>query len=319
MPASTRRALAAIRAHHTGETHAQAATAIRGHDHGLDTCTPEQLALRSQLALRWFNDGKRGDLERLRSSDVIVSAQYDRLVMHHDDPTYIVRQIVRTDLVWGITYPSPRRVLMREATTDGLLELHCTCPDRQALSRWIDHEAASSEQERRGRHWVPYDPTPTTATPDAQVLLAALLVRHDMAPAHLKSRPAWRFSWCLDSAFRADPAWPDHVKGMKRVIRLDGDGDHWRLTWDADPLPSTVLAALDHPELGVTGLHEQLTVVTEPDLTHTINLARGTASLTLHWLGLGQEIDPVTLCYRPCPPVHLDAGGRRLDRNQARR
>lgn len=281
MPHSLHRSLARERADYTGESPAAAATGTtRSGTLGLDECTPAQRRLRALLALAVFNHGPNGAwltdtaLAELSLYTFTLSPRPDRLVIISD-----VHGNIGNRLLPGQHKPTelclPGMRLL-EYGGDWLRMLHLPTGAEVVTTR--QRNGTCEGRSRAERSWWGVD-RPLTAqeaeilrnlpamTPDAEVLLAAVLVRMWLKSAD----EGWEIGgWFNRPAARRG----DHGRECSHQRRLDGVGDDWRLDWNSWPHPEDLVEALTHPRAGLKG------VTTVPaDTVYKLNF--GTATLQL--------------------------------------
>lgn len=281
MPHSLHRSLARERAAYTGESPACAATGTtRSGTLGLDECTPAQRQLRALLALAVFNYGPDAEwltdtaLAELSLYTFTISPQPDRLVIISDAHDNIGNRLLpgwhkatvlclpgmrvldyRGDWLHMLHLPTGAEIVTtrrRNGTSDR--------PSLDELSWWrLDQPLTEQEAET-------LRPLPAM-TPDAEALLAAVLVRMWLRSADGR----WEIAgWFNRPAARRN----DRTRDCSYRRQLDGAGDNWRLTWKSWPHPDDLAAALTHPRAGLHG------VAAEPADTG-YKLRFGTATLLL--------------------------------------
>lgn len=240
MPHSRRRALAATRAHYTGETHAQAAAALGRHSHGVDECCPEQRALRAEFAVRVLN--RSGGLSALLRYSLVVSPRWDCMVFYADIAEHICQRFLGSDLAWDVDLPEalPSTIELHHRRTGGSFRIVST--ERPVHPQYMRHVLEP------GIRPIPHHDLPIVASSDAQVLLGALVARLGLSPGRPQghSMRAWELSWLHD------PACVNSTYGYSS--QLVGEGHRWTYLWSADPMLETVVTALTHPTIGVDGV-----------------------------------------------------------------
>ncbi|OKI21353.1 hypothetical protein A6A08_21495 [Nocardiopsis sp. TSRI0078] len=234
-------------------------------DHGLDTCTSEQQALRALLAIAVFNSDGLGAPPRdwgihvIRVYTLRMSARFNDLHIATDCPWNVSRRIntPRADSAYRIPglrtlchrfdhttlrhLPTRAFLLVRFNHEEGS-RLVCgrPCPDSDLDKDMLPVDHPMGPQEISELATVP------PMSPAAQTLLAALLVRMALqAPDGTWATAGWHYPpRDIPNAF------PNQNEIGKA---LWGANDHWSLRWYGFPNPEFVAAALTDPVIGLAG------------------------------------------------------------------
>ncbi|MFJ4680945.1 hypothetical protein [Kitasatospora sp. NPDC088783] len=282
MPGTNRTKAARVRIRYTGETREAAEAGARDErSSGLDDCSPEQLKLRTLLALGLFNRSidltspiRRG-LHTLTAYTLTVSPRFKRLVLIADASCNVVCSLLPTPS--GVTYlPGLRLKETHSCDTYTLLHVptgaelvvtgnrHGKITGPAGLNRpreFLTLDTPVGDVERDQPRRVP------SVSHDAAVLLAGLVCRISTKDPN----GAWAVgTWFSDPLRR-----PGRLEEREAYERgLFGSGDRWELRRGGFPYPEDVAAALTAPVAGIPGatLHRQAALC---------HVESGSAALTL--------------------------------------
>ncbi|MFB8761162.1 hypothetical protein [Nocardiopsis alba] len=283
MSHSTRAKMAEQRAAYTGETMPQARAGVARNDHGLDHCTPEQLHLRSLLALALFNRHPYGlppadwHAHRLLTYTFHLSPRYDDLVIFTRDPEQAANCFLMEGMDtpvfpgWRATCVTDHHIRLNHVPTGASLGVEksddhnrivCARPcSESAHEHYHTYESPVSDLESMHVGGVP------PMSDAARVLLAGLISRLCLtAPDRSWATARWHLR-------------PRGVGSGERSLpepgrRLWGAHDHWELRWGGFPDAAYVASALTAPVIGIAG-------ASALDRGHEISVRYGPASLIL--------------------------------------
>lgn len=266
MPRSTDKILARTRMRFLGEPRQAALGAVpRDGTLGLDTCSEEQLRLRALLSLGLFNRpgawqphrGAAGwGLHTLVAYDIIVSAQFDRLVFITDVPHNVAPYLLpRPDGATGLPglrleeFRGPCTYLARHLPTGAKLVITGNRSGTwngapRPSPRWDFHtvDRPLTEAEHSQVNQVP------EISKEAEQLLAGLVCR-------ITARdPQGRWAignWFSDPLDR--PGWHRNEAEDRYEKQLSGSGHRWTLRWNGFPYADDVAASLASAPVGVPG------------------------------------------------------------------
>lgn len=264
---AVQRRTARVRSRFTGESFREAQAGIPRDktDHGLDTCTPAQRALRALLAVAVFNADGLGAPPRdwgihvIRVYTLHMSARFNDLHIATDCPWNVARRMntsrygsdyrvpgLRTlchqfdhTTLWHL--PTRASVLVRFNHEEGS-RLVCgrPCPDSDLDKDMLPVDHPMGPKEASELAAVP----PMNAA--AQTLLAALFTRMTVqAPDGTWATAGWHHP-----PRKVPNAFPNQNEMGKA---LWGANDYWTLRWYGFPNPEFVAAALTDPLIGLTG------------------------------------------------------------------
>ncbi|GAA5020477.1 hypothetical protein [Kitasatospora paranensis] len=266
MPRSTDKAPARTRMQFLSEPRQAALAAVpRDGTLGVDTCSREQRSLRALLALGLFNRAGRWQphggsaawgLHTLVAYDIIVSAQFDQLVLITDVPHNVAPYLLpRLDGVTGL--PGLRLAECRGART--YLARHQPSGARLVITgnrsgRW-------SGSPRRSPRWdFLSDDTPLSEAEHSQLeqgpeisdeaaqLLGGLVCRLSARDPHGR----WAIgNWFSDPLDR--PGWTNNGDVDRYEKQLSGSGHRWTLRWNGFPYSDDVAASLTSAPVGIPG------------------------------------------------------------------
>lgn len=246
----------------------------RNGSHGLDTCTPQQRALRFFLGMLFLNQGDQiavgqrelatcGSTEILRQ-DIVISPWHNELALLTDIHHHFVQKILPWDTIGSVSgIPGLRRYDADEhgqwyrflhLPTGGLLRLqglqkskhHYMAPiaDKDGY-RWPSNWGASnvhvplSPGEARIARAMP------AADEDLQTLIAGIVVRLTSQHPH--------GAWALGSLLW-DPLHRGRAMSFPRLRRtLWRTKDQWHLAFNGPVPAEDIASALTDPGIGIPG------------------------------------------------------------------
>ncbi|MFE3109616.1 hypothetical protein ACFXKJ_20390 [Kitasatospora indigofera] len=271
MPRSTDKALAHTRMHFLSEPKQAALAAVpRDGTLGIDTCSREQLRLRALLALGLFNragnwqphrGGAAWGLHTLVAYDIVVSAQFDQLVLITDVPHNVAPYLLpRPDGVTGLPglrldeVRGSRTYLARHQPTGGRIVITGNrsgtwsappCPSPRWDFLTADIPLAGTERSQLAR-------LPEIGEEAAQ-LLAGLVCRL----AARDPQGGWAIgNWFSDPLAR--PGWTDNGGVDRYEKQLGGPGHRWTLRWSGFPFSDDVADSLTSAPIGIPGAVKQI-------------------------------------------------------------
>jgi len=266
VPRSTHKSLARTRMRFLSEPRQAALGAVpRDGTLGLDTCSQEQRRLRTLLALGLFNmpglwQPHRGAaawrLHTLIAYDIIVSPQFDRLVLITDVPHNVAPYLLpRPDGVAGLPglrleeFRTPRTYLARHLPTGARLVVTGNPSGTwngtpRPSPRWDFHTV---DKPLTGTERSYLDQVPEISDEVAR-LLAGLVCR--IAARDPQGR--WAIgNWFYDPLRR--PGWHNNRGEDRYEKQLSGSGHRWKLRWNGFPYADDVAASLTSASVGIPG------------------------------------------------------------------
>lgn len=265
---SVQRRTAKLRSSYTDESVHEAQVGVpRGNRvHGLDSCTPQQHALRALLAVAMFNSNRLGAPPRdwgihvlnvytfhlsPRFNDIHIAAEAPwnvawRIASSRRESEYRIPGLRAVCYAWDHTrfwhVPTSATFLVRSQNKTGE-RLRCgqPCPESRHTQEMSTLECPMSPVESSDWDAVP------AMSPSAQVLLAALFTRAALKAPDL--------SWAIGG-------WHYPPRGVSDAFPYEGDdvgkmlwgsGDYWTLRWYGFPNPEFVASALTDPIIGLEG------------------------------------------------------------------
>lgn len=281
MSNSRRRAVAALRARYTGESHSLAASGVeRGHAIGLDLCTLAQQRMRAFLALYLFNSGLIAALPDtfqtafITGYTLLVSPQRDHLRLVTDAPANVAGRIcwvgrgsgasgVPGMRLAGVGHTGSRRPsesyrLLHVPTGGSLVvtssghrpeESTFVDPTRNGYTdAWLQVGQPLSEgEEHRLTQWP-------SMTIDMCILAAGLVARLNLTdPDKRWTVGQWFWDPLRSSLGAPDLGRPD-IGTLELSRHLWGNADEWDLRWEGYPFLDDLIYAMTDPAVGMPAL-----------------------------------------------------------------